>query len=151
MIAHKARPTLAYWFAVLTVLVAGVAQAEQERIFDDYVVYYNVINSTFLNPEVASQYNITRGDNVGVVILSLQEIVDTDETVPAAAQVSGETSNLVQSEPLDFEEVQEQKVRYYVAEFRFDSGEPRSYTINVQPEGMQRSHELNFTDTLYQE
>ena len=151
MIARTALPTLTLWIAALVTLFGGTVQAEQERISDKYMVHYNVINSTFLNPDIASQYNITRGENVGVVIVSVQEIVDTEETVPASAEVSGKTSNLVQSEALEFEEVREQKVRYYVAEFRFENGEPRSYTIDVQPEGVTRSYELNFTDTLYQE
>ena len=134
---------------LLLVLLGSTLQAEQKRRFGDYDVHYSVLNSTFLQPEVARRYGITRGAERAVVNIAVRKQLDDGSSAPQAVTISGESSDLIHTTPLDFHEVNEQNAIYYLAELDFMDKEIRSFTIRVQPEPGIAPYTLKFTQRLY--
>lgn len=133
------------------VLSIGAAQAEQSRVFGDYEVHYNVVNSTFFTPEVAAAYGITRSRDRVVVSVSVRERLDDGSTRPQRAVVTGNSSDLIHKTKLDFEEVDERDAIYYIAELRINDKEKRDFRLLVQPEAGRPPFQINFNKTLYVE
>ena len=68
--------------------VAFPAHAEQSSSFGDYVIHYNAIPSTFLTPDTAREYGISRSRNRAMLNISVQEKTGNGlETVAVPAKV----------------------------------------------------------------
>ena len=128
--------------------LAGSAIAN-DRPFEQYgntKVYYSVFNSSFIRPEVASAYGLTRGRDRGLVSVSV--VVD-DLPVGRTAQVSGTATNLLsQQQRLEFLEIREGDAVYYLAPFRFDREDPLAFRVEVKTAD-QPARTLNFNRKLY--
>lgn len=139
------------WRQILTVvavLFAGSVAAEQMKVFGDYEVHYNALNSSSLTPEVAKQYGLTRGGNQGLVNIAVRKR-DGKDGIPAGAIVSGNVRNLLsQKNELKFKEIKEGSAIYYIATFRFDDKDTLTFDLTVQPEGG-TSYPLSFNHTLW--
>lgn len=135
-------------------LLGGLVNAQNDISMDfgDYRVYYSVFNSSFIRPEVAELYGITRGSNRALINISLVELSAEGNSLGLPAQVSGQARNLLaQSIPLRFIEIDEGDATYYLASFTFDDEDPLHFTINVEHAGSRIPHELKFTRTLYRD
>ena len=119
-------------FLALALGLAGLClYAEQKVQLGEYEVHYSVINSTFLQPEVAERYKIVRAEKRAVITISVLH----DESVAVPTGVSGSFTNLLsQRMTLDFELIEEGTARYYLASFLFTSEEPLTFDIEVQIE-----------------
>ena len=54
------RRLAAFLLPLLCLLLPGISQAQQSKMFGPFELHYSVVNTTFLSPEVASAYGITR-------------------------------------------------------------------------------------------
>lgn len=129
--------------------LAVVAQAEQKQVFGDYEVHYSVLNSSFLAPEIASRYGITRGKDRVVVNIAVRKRLAGGETAAQSAVVVGKSSDLIHSIELSFDEIDEGDAIYYLAELRINDEEARSFEIKIQPDPAYAPYTLKFTKTLY--
>lgn len=119
-----------------------------EKQFGADTVYFSVLNTSFLSPEIARSYGIVRGDNKFLINVAIRRQQD-DRDVAAAAQVSGSTSDLIHRSELEFLEVAEQDALYYIASFEIDNTEKRDFRLKILAEGQRQSYDINFNKKLY--
>jgi len=100
---------------VLVLALTGLAaslRAEQMQTFGDYEVHYIVLPTTFLQAQIAANYNLPRGRDRALVNVSVLNAAGT----PVHAEVSGSTANLLgQRQDLTFTTVAEGDAIYYLA------------------------------------
>ena len=140
---------LAGLFAIFLTNTA-LAEAKPYQDFGDYRVIYTVFNSSFIKPDIAKTYNITRGKNQALVNVSLIKKTANGSTEGLPAKISGTVANLMQQQKvLKFVEVQEQNAVYYLAPLRFSNEEVLNFNIEVKTSANAKPFELEFTKTLY--
>ena len=137
--------------AVLLLIGSHAALAQNSKTFGDYEVFYSVLNSTFIKPEVAQRYNITRGSDKALVNISVRKHLSNGQSVAQAVAISGSSSDLIHSLPLEFTEHRETDAIYYLAQVSFHNQELRSFIIDIKPEPNAPSFTLKFNQTLYVE
>lgn len=130
-------------------LICYSALAQQSENFGPYELHYSVVNTTFLNPEVAKTYGITRGKKRAIVNLALRETLDTGGTVGRPMTLQGRTWDLIQKEGLTFQEIREGDAIYYIAEFSFINEEWRFFEVEFRPEGSDKTYTYKFKHQLY--
>jgi Domain of unknown function (DUF4426) len=136
---------------VISVAMISVANAEQKKSFGTYDVHYSVLNSTFISPETARHYGITRGKNRALINIAVRKRLDTGKTLPQQAKIRGSSSDLIRSVDLPFTEVKEKDAIYYLAELKFQHKEMRTFTIKVQPDPKIAAYTLKFSKTMYKD
>ena len=130
-------------------LCAPLSYAEQKKVFGDYEVHYSVFNSTFITPEIAQSYGITRGNNLAVVNISVRKLQADGTTIEQAADVSGVTTDLMRSDELKFREVKEKGAIYYLAEFKFLNREVRTFQVEAVVDPSRPPMQVKFSTKLY--
>ncbi|MAT92538.1 MAG: hypothetical protein CME59_08045 [Halioglobus sp.] len=135
-------------FCVALCLAAAGAQAQQSQRFGPFELHYSVVNTTFLGPEVAAGYGITRGKKRAILNLSVREHVDGG-TAPRGMLLKGRTWDLIQNQDLVFQEVREGAAIYYIAEFTFINEEWRFFEVHFRPEGAQQTYTFEHKHQLY--
>ncbi len=140
--------------ALLLCLVSVSASAEQKLMFGDYEVHYMGLNSSFLTPEVAKIYDISRSRSLGFLNISVLQKT-TGGQVPAAldAKVTGSIRNLIgQSRELEFRRVREGQAIYYISTFRFDDGDMYNFDLDIVPSNAkQKNFDVKFSQRFYEE
>jgi hypothetical protein len=131
-------------------LLCTPVQAESQK-FGDFEVLYTVVNSTFVEPAVASRYQIVRAKDRAFVNLVVLANPDTDEEHGVNAKIEGRTWDLLQNQFLEFREIREGDAIYYIADFQFSSEELRFFDLTLLPEGASRSYRLKFQHKVYEE
>lgn len=136
------------WLGFALLWLAGAALAN-DKPFEQYgntKIYYSVFNSSFIRPEVAAAYGITRGRDRGLINIS---VVEDDLPAGRTAQVSGTATNLLaQQQTLEFVEIREGESVYYLAPFRFDKEDPLTFRVQVKTAD-QPVRTLSFSRKLY--
>ena len=133
---------------LLLILPAGIARAQQSERFGPFELHYSVVNTTFLAPEVASTYGITRGKKKAILNLAVREHVE-GSTEARAMQLQGRTWDLMQNQALSFREIREGPAIYYIAEFKFINEEWRFFEVDFRPEGAEQTYTFKFKHQLY--
>lgn len=139
-------------FAVIALslsLLAASAQAEQKQRFDQFEVHYIIVNSTFLEPQVASAYGITRGDDRFILNIAVREVLADGSSIARKADIKGTRFDLIHRNPLDFKEIDERTAIYYIAQFQARNREKLDFTLQIQPETSRRSYKLQFNQMLH--
>ncbi len=135
-------------FCLLT--VSGTLASADELTFGDYTVHYIAVNSTFLTPEIAEQYNIVRADRRAFLNIAVLHNEADGTTTPVTAALNGIKHNLLQqSQALDFTEIREGDAIYYIGQFDFSNAEILRFTVEVHPEGREPAENLEWSTQLY--
>lgn len=114
---------------VLIALFALPSSAEQFKAFDDIEVHYVVVNTLFLEPDVAKHYGVVRAKDRAIVNLS---VLGADGKA-ILADVSGVAVNLLsQQAPLAFSTIREGESIYYVAPIRYTDQDVLRFRIAVK-------------------
>lgn len=148
---------LALFMIVMASLInPAVAQTDQAKPvetsqkFGDYTVHFSVFNSTFITPEVAKLYQLTRGGNQVLVNISLTKTVEGNTTLGLPAVVSGTATNLIQQQrALEFKAINEGEATYYLAPLRHTNEEVVNFVIQVQAETETAPFTVRFNRTLH--
>ncbi|MEE4278922.1 MAG: DUF4426 domain-containing protein [Halieaceae bacterium] len=131
-------------------LLATTAQAQQSERFGPYELHYSTVNTTFIEPAVAAEYGITRGERRAIINLSLREHLDDGSTVARTMDLEGITRDLTAKRiPLDFIEVREGPAIYYIAEFKFINREYRFFDVEFGASGDEQRYEFSFKRQMY--
>lgn len=129
----------------------AAAQEGVERV-GDYEIYYNVLPTSFLNPQVAEGYKIVRSKGQGMVrVTVLHRLVD-GSSEPVKARVSGHAGNLAgQLNNLGFHTHQVGQDQGFVnlATFRFAHDDPMRFNLRVTYDSKKPAYELSFIRRLY--
>ena len=135
---------------ILLLLASTQALGQQSERFDQYELHRSVVYTTFLSPEIASEYGIARGDFKAILTLSVRD-VSAGETAGRPMVLSGRTWDLIQGGALDFMEIREGAATYYIAEFEFIDREWRFFEFDFQPEGSEKSFRYKFKTQLWKQ
>jgi hypothetical protein len=127
------------------------AQENFEYISPPYEVYYSFFNSTFVTPDVAKAYQLTRGKDIAMVNVSVRKNLDSGKNIEKRAIVNGTKSDLIHVIPLDFIEIEEKGAIYYLASFKFNHKEALNFNIEVKPDRNKAPINIKFRKALYQE
>ncbi|MDE0951118.1 MAG: DUF4426 domain-containing protein [Halioglobus sp.] len=131
----------------LTILSSSVL-AQQSETFGPYELHYSVVNTTFLAPEIAAAYNITRSEKRAILNLAVREKL-AEGSAPRAMMLKGRTWDLIQNQSLEFKEIREGEAIYYIAEFAFINEEWRFFEMDFRPTGAQETYTFKFKHQLY--
>lgn len=132
--------------------LGGLAWAQQSERFGPYELHYSVVNSTFITPEVASQYGIVRGDDRAFINIAVREHLEDGSAVTRAVDLVGESWDLTgQRTVFDFIEVREGDAQYYIGEFKFLNSEWRHFEVSFRPEPTAKTHKYRFKSQMYRE
>ena len=113
---------------VAGILFAATAAAQQFKAFGDIEVHYAVVNTLFLQPDVAARYGIVRDTDRAIVNVS---VLDHDGAA-LAADLSGVTVNLLNHEAkLKFDAIKEDASTYYIAPIRYTNQDVLRFRIDV--------------------
>lgn len=132
------------WLALLP----GLTLAQQSETFGPFELHYSVVNTTFLEPDTAASYGITRGEKRAILNLSVREKL-ADGSAPRAMTLQGRTWDLIQNQTLEFREIREGEAIYYIAEFAFINEEWRFFEVDFRPTGAQQTYTFTFKHQLY--
>ncbi|WP_417870572.1 DUF4426 domain-containing protein [Vibrio furnissii] len=139
------------WTLALLLACAAIpASAEQLINIKDVEVHYSAFNSTFLTPQVAKSYQLTRNGYSAVLNIS---VLDTSTVGKPAVKstLSGQVKNLIGNmRELAFSEVKEGNAIYYLAEFPISNEEELRFDIDVNA-GLKGAGKLKFTQKFYVE
>jgi hypothetical protein len=133
-----------FWLALLCVPTL----AQQSETFGPFELHYSVVNTTFLAPEIAATYNITRGEKRAILNLAVREKL-ADGSAPRAMRLKGRTWDLIQNQPLEFTEIREGEAIYYIAEFTFINEEWRFFEVDFRPTGAEKTYTFKLKHQLY--
>lgn len=134
--------------------VSGV-HAEQMKLFDgpdgsEYEVHYIAFTSTFLDPEVAKQYEIVRSKALGIVNISvIKKTPDGKRKAVGAVLQTQMTNDIQQNQFLSFKQIVEGEAIYYLAQLQFREGEVLTFDTSVFPEGSMKPLQFRFVQNFY--
>lgn len=131
--------------------VAYANNDEQVESFNDYDVHYSVFNTSFLTPEVAKAYGITRSKELALVNIAVRKRKSADTTTAVSAMVKGNVRDLIRKTPLEFKEVREHDAVYYLSSTKIDNKQTVYFTISVQPDPNISPYTFEFSKKLYVE
>jgi len=138
----------------VTVIVASFfalaslhSYAEQVHRFADHEVHYIIIPTTFLESEIADQYNVARARNRALINVSI--LNKNNQAV--TANISGRSRNLLgQTQNFDFRKVQEGEAIYYLAELLHSDEDMQRVTLEVTLSSGRRG-QIKFNQKMYLE
>lgn len=136
-------------------LIAQVDQPKEivtSQAFGNYTVHFNVFNSTDIPAAVAEQFKLVRGKDRALVNISLVKTENNLTSLGLPAIVSGTTRNLMQQkQDLNFIEVKEGDVTYYLAPFVFNNEELLYFDVQVKTSVDSSPMKVQFNRTLYKD
>jgi hypothetical protein len=148
--AGRTRPLL---YLLLCCLALPLSARETSQRFGPYTMHYSVVNSSFLTPEVAKQYQLRRGKRYALLNLSLREHTGSNDLLGSARRMTlrGEAHDMMKPQTLKFIEIVEGDAIYYLAETRFINEEWRKFTVHFQPENSDETYTLEFRHQFYRD
>ncbi|HKM15201.1 MAG TPA: DUF4426 domain-containing protein [Marinospirillum sp.] len=135
-------------FLPLTLL----AQDKNMEKVGDYEIYYDVLPTSFLSPQVAQGYSVVRSKGQGMVRVTVLHRLTDGSSEPVKARVSGHAGNLAgQLNGLSFHthEVGQNQGIFNLATFRFVHDDPMRFNLRVTYSSKQPAYELAFIRRLY--
>lgn len=139
----------AFLVPLLCLLLPGTSQAQQSEMFGPFELHYSVVNTTFLSPEVAAAYGITRGEKRAILNLAVREHLE-ETTRARPMRLRGSSRDLVQrQQELEFQEIRESGAIYYIAEFKFLNEEWLVFEVDFRPEGAEQTYSFKFKHQVY--
>lgn len=138
---------------VCLTLLSSLAHATSEVFTQGpYEMRITPFPSTFLTPELAQKYGITRSETQAIINVSVYDtrLERAVKTVPAA--LTGSHANLIgQAFELEFQTIDEGEAIYYIAPFRISDEETMRFTLEALPEDARIPVEARFTQKFYKQ
>jgi hypothetical protein len=132
---------------------AAPAQSQQAQQYEEksgpFTVYYSLFPSTFITPDVAAAYDLTRGKNKAVLNVSVRKTLPDGSDQEQTAIVSGHHSDLIHKTPLQFTEIREQGAIYYLAQITITGSPILYFDLQVQPDPNSSAIPITFKQQLF--
>ena len=140
-------------FFLSQLLFSQSSFAEQKIEQGDIRIHYSVFPSNVIGSEIAAIYKIKRSGHRAVVNVTPQKVIDKENTIGVRANVSGKARNLIgNTKTLEFREVIEGDVIYYIAEFSFSNEETFRFDIDILPDDKSNKNiQLKFQQKFFTE
>jgi hypothetical protein len=147
---HPSRRSFPFPPMLFLLLWLGTGAALANEVdFDSHVVHYNVINTTFLSPEVARAYDVRRSSTRALANVAIMERGDSGMK-PATGTVTGQAVNLnQQARTLQFREIRDGEAIYHLAEVPVRGGEVLDFQIRIEVEDRTEPMEIRFRQTFF--
>lgn len=129
-----------------------LAQDKNMERVGDYEIYYDVLPTSFLNPQVAQGYGVVRSKGQGMIRITVLHRLADGSSEPVKARVSGHAGNLAgQLNGLSFHthQVGQNQGTFNLATFRFAHDDPMRFNLRVTYDSKKPAHELAFIRRLY--
>ena len=110
------------------------AFGQQSTRFDQFELHHSIVYTTFLSPQVAAEYGITRGADKAILTLSVRD-ANSGEIAGRPMSIEGRTWDLITGESMRIKEIREGRATYYIVPFEFLDREYRFFEFDFQPEG----------------
>lgn len=110
-------------------------------------VHYIALNSTFLTPEIATAYGITRSKYNALINISVLDNSVANTPAKSVSLVGTATNLLGQKKSLEFTEVKEGDAIYYLAELNFTHEDIFIFNIDIFDAGNKQT--LTFQHKFY--
>lgn len=136
-------------FLLTLALTAQASEPQLVQKFDNYDVHYSVFNSSFLTPEIAKSYGITRSKNQALINIAVIRKNEDGTSQGVSAIVKGTVRDLIYTNDLDFFPVREEKAIYYLSPLRISDKQDIYFDISVQPDPNRSPYHLKFKKRLY--
>ena len=133
------------WFFPVLLFHIPALCADQFVSWSGYEIHYTTFSSLIIHSQVAEAHGIIRSKNRIVTNLSIQQ-----DGGSIRARVSGTSTNLLeQVTSMNFTEVVEQDAVYYLANQVVNERDTIRFSINVKPEQIGKTYNLEFTRHYY--
>lgn len=119
-------------------------------MFDQFELHHSIVYTTFLSPQIAAEYGISRGKDKALLTLSVRD-ASSGETAGRPMQIEGRTWDLISGTELDVREIREGDATYYIIPFEFLDREHRFFEFTFTPEGSERSYTHKFKRQLWRQ
>lgn len=147
------------WFNLLIFiaslfLLSFAAQAQEDNIREvgDYRIFYNVLPTSFLDPQLAQAYGLTRSKGLGLLRITVMKKREDGSLEPVEhPRVSGQAGNLAgQTRALSFRQVEVGQGQGYstLSTFRYSHDEPLRFNLEVKYDPQQPAEPLDFIRRL---
>lgn len=141
--AFSRRLTMLFSALVLGLLFS-VARAEQAQDFGDYVVHFNALPTSFLTPEVATEFKVRRSKNRAFLNISVLKKHMGTLGEPVSARVRAGAVNLTgQARDIGMREVRQGAAIYHLGGFKIHDEEVLDFTIEVEPLDADRAYTVD--------
>jgi len=141
------------WYSSLAILLLALTSyvmAADVETKDGYVIHYNAINTTFLTPETAKRYQITRSKKLGMLNVSVRKGENPAPSKAVTAVVKAQAVNLnSQLKTLDMPLIEDGGAIYYIDTFAISNGETLKFTVTVDPESKGKEHKIEFEQQFF--
>lgn len=120
------------------------ADVVRKQSYGSLDVHYNIFNSTFLQPNIASAAGLNRSKNQAVINVSMVK-----DAKGQKGSVVGSFKNLLgQTETLNFKEIDEGNAVYYLAQFAITGQEILRFELQVT-DSDGKTHLLKFNQEVF--
>lgn len=143
---------LLFTFGVVGFFAMSVSLAQrvdQMKEFGEYQVFYNLLDTTTLAPEIAQRYQVPRNEDTALLTISIRAPNEEGMMADQQAQVSGKATDLVRQMPLSFKEFQDPNAVYYLAEVPVEDRAKLDFSVRIQPQDSEEVYELEFRERLH--
>ncbi len=142
--------TLLKNFPVALLLLFSSQLPANEHTVDQYTIHYNLLNSSFIEPKIATQYGIKRSKNIGMLNISVMKKSDDGTNTAVISNIFGHGASLAgQVKSLAFKEIKEADAIYYIATFSINDREHLSFDLQIQPEKVGKLIPLKFKKQVF--
>lgn len=127
-------------------------EMSQNKSYDDgtHVIYFNAINSDFINADTAKENNIVRSKNKALVNLSIHKKNDDNTTTSVSANINDKVSNLTgQLKNVNWQKVTEGNAVYYIGLVGISNGETLIFEMEIIPENQNDPIPVRFQQRFF--
>lgn len=112
--------------------VLGATQTSQD--FGNYVVHFNALSTSELDPKIAQDYGIVRAKNRAMLTVTILQKGENGATKAVPGSVATSMINLTgQFKKMPMREIREGDAIYYIGETTVANAETLIFTIDVTP------------------
>ena len=122
---------LSMCFGAQAMAGADVSGAQRQQTFGDTTVYYNAFPSTFLTPDIAREFEVTRSKTNGVLNITLNK---GGKNIAANVQGTVQTGD-AKPTPLTFRQVGKNGEINYLAQFPVAGPQTFTFKVDVKAGG----------------
>ncbi len=138
------------WSLLVLMLLGSLAWGESFTEDDRFIVHYNAFNSSMVTPDVAKAHGLVRSGYLGMVNITVQRKREGKLPKNVTAFLTGRVTLLTGTEiPLEFSQINEGDVMYYIGQFQIADGQQHRFDIEVSPGAENSRFHLKFSQTLF--
>jgi len=124
--------------------------AQQSTQYGPFELHHSIVYTTFLTPDIAAEYGITRGADKAILTLSVRDTT-SGEIAGRPMTIEGRTWDLITGGALRAKEIREGRATYYIVPFEFLDREYRFFEFEFQPEGADTVYEHTMKVQLWRQ